>query len=176
MNRDKATDESRVCKISIDCTDYLISEPQPFNEKFYSSKFNHAALRYEIGVALYSSNIVWASGPHLPGVKNDLIIYRESLKHALIANNEMAFADAGYGGEPKTIQEKGRGTKEERYVATRARARHETVNRRMKEWNSLSSQFRHNKGYDVTNHGLVFDAVLVLTQLSISFNNSLFEL
>ena len=175
MNRDISTNPSRICKISLDCTDYLIEEPQPFNKQFFSVKFNHAALRYEIAVALYSSNIVWANGPHLPGVKNDLIIYRESLKHVLIANNEMAFADSGYRGEPDTIQEKGRGSKEERYVATRARARHETVNRRLKEWKSLSTQFRHNKGYDTTNHGIVFDAVLVLTQLSISHNKSLFE-
>ena len=142
---------------------------------FFSNKFNHAALRYEIAVALYSSNIVWASGPHLPGMKNDLSIYRESLKHILIANNEMGFADAGYRGEPKTIQEKGRGSEEERHVATRARARHETINRRLKEFKSLSTQFRHNKGYDVTNHGYVFDAVLVLTQLSVAHHKSLFE-
>ena len=88
----------------------------------------------------------------------------------------MAFADSGYRGEKDTIQEKGRGTKEEREVATRARARHETVNRRLKEWHCLSAPFRHNKGHDVTNHALIFDAVVVLTQLSISLNNSVFEL
>ena len=125
---------------------------------------------------MYSSNIVWASGPHLPGQKNDIVIYRESLKNVLIANREMAYADKGYRGEEQTIQEKGRGSKEEREVATRARARHETINRRLKEWKSLSTQFRHNKGTDITNHRLVFDAVLVLTQLSVAHNKSLFEL
>lgn len=175
-NRNICTNSSRVCKISLDCTDYLIEEPQPFNKSFYSHKYNHAALRYEIAVALYSSNIVWASGPHIPGMKTDITIYRESLKHILIANNEMTYADSGYQGEQKTIQEKGRGSVEERNIATRARARHETINRRLKEWKSLSTQFRHNKGYDIRNHGLVFDAVLVLTQLSVAHNKSLFEL
>ena len=90
----------------------------------------------------------------------------------------MAYADSGYHGELNTIQEKGRGSKEEREVATRARARarHETINRRLKEWKSLSTQFCHNKGSDITNHGLVFDAVLVLTQISVAHNQSLFEL
>ena len=100
-------DPRRVCKISVDCTDCLVDEPQPFSKKFYSSKLNHAALRYEIAVALYSSNIVWASGPHLPGEKNDLTIFRECLKHALVANREMTFADSGYKGERDTVQEKG---------------------------------------------------------------------
>ena len=161
----------------MDCTDYIIDEPQPFHKKFFTKKFNHAGLRYELGVALYSPNIVWASGPHLPGLKNDITIYREAgLKLALTSNREMAFADSGYRGERDTIQEKGRGTKDEREVATRARARHETVNRRLKEWGCLSVPFRHNNGHDVTNHGIVFDAVLVLTQLSISINNSVFDL
>ena len=94
----------------------------------------------------------------------------------LISNDEMAYADSGYRGELKTIQEKGRGSKEERELATRARARHETINRRLKEWKSLSTQFRHNKGTDMKNHGLVFDAILVLTQVSVAHNKSMFEL
>ena len=122
----------------------------PFSRKFYSSKLNHAALRYEIAVALYSSNIVWASGPHLPGEKNDLTIYRECLKHALLANREMTFADSGYKGERETVQEKGRGSTEERAVATKARARHETINTRMKSWKCLQHAFRHNERHDVS--------------------------
>ena len=127
-------------------------------------------------MALYSSNIVWTSGPHLPGKKNDITIYREALKHALLANREMVFADSGYRGEEGTIQEKGRGSVAERDVATRARARHETINRRLKEWKSLSYSFRHNKGHDISQHSHVFSAVLVLTQLSANFNKSLFDI
>ena len=141
-----------------------------------SSKFKHGGLQYELAVALYSSNIVWASGPHLPGRKPDITIFREGLKWALSANSEMAFADLGYRGERDTVQEKGRGTKKEREVATRARARHETINRRLKEWKVLSSSFRHNNGHDVSNHGYIFNAVLVLTQLSVNLHNSLFEM
>ena len=175
-NRNIGTNPQRVCKLSLDCTDYLMDEPQPFSSKKFSQKFNHSALRYEIGVALYSSNIAWASGPHLPGVKNDLEIYRECLKHALVANKEMAYADGGYKGEMGTIQEKGRGSTDERAVATLARARHETFNRRMKEWNSLKHSFRHNHGHNVSNHGYVFNAVVVVTQLSVMWNHSLFDL
>ena len=109
-----------MCKLSVDCTDYIVDEPAPFNSKFFSNKFNHAALRYELGVALYSNNIVWATGPHLPGKKNDIKIFRQELKHALLANREMAFADSGYRGEREVIQEKGRGNEYERVVVTRA--------------------------------------------------------
>ena len=90
-----------------------------------SSKFKHGGLRYELAVALYLSNIVWASGSHLPGRKPDITIFREGLKWALTANSEMAFADLGYRGERDTVQEKGRGTKrrekwqQEQELATR---------------------------------------------------------
>ena len=45
------------------------------------------------------------------------------------------------------------------------RCRHETVNRKLKVFEALKQVFRH----DLSKHQTVFDAVVVLTQLSISF-------
>ena len=41
------------------------------------------------------------------------------------------------------------------------RARHETVNRRMKVWNILGHRFRHN----LTLHGSVFNAIASIEQI-----------
>jgi hypothetical protein len=39
-----------------------IEEPSPFDKGFYSHKINHAALKYEIGLSLTESRIVYLSG------------------------------------------------------------------------------------------------------------------
>jgi hypothetical protein len=51
-----------------------------------------------------------------------------------------------------------------------ARARHETVNRRFKQWGCLHQTFCH----DLKHHSTVFRAVVVITQLSINKGETLF--
>ena len=53
----------------------------------------------------------------------------------------------------------------------RARARHETLNGRLKNWGILSQFFRH---YIMT-HGDVFRACAVVTQLTVENGEPLFE-
>ena len=53
----------------------------------------------------------------------------------------------------------------------RARARHETLNGRLKNWGILSQVFRH----DILCHGEVFRACAVVTQLTIDDGEPLFE-
>ena len=53
----------------------------------------------------------------------------------------------------------------------RARSRHETVNKRVKQFKILRDTFRS----DIEKHSYVFRAVLVLTQLSLKRGEPLFE-
>ena len=69
---------------------------------------------------------------------------------------------------------KGEGTEAERRRATQARARHETVNGRLKNWSILKNKFWHNHGHDYGKHGMVFNAIIVLTQLTIDGEEPLF--
>ena len=43
-------DPGQRCKITMDCTDFHIQEPAPFNPKWYSHKFKGPGLEYKIGV------------------------------------------------------------------------------------------------------------------------------
>jgi len=52
----------------------------------------------------------------------------------------------------------------------RVRARHETANKRFKQWEILHSVYRH----DIENHECVFRAIAVLTQLSFENGEPLF--
>jgi len=49
--------------ITVDGTDFWVPEPKPFNPDYYSHKFNHAGLRYEIGICIVTGWIVWINGP-----------------------------------------------------------------------------------------------------------------
>ena len=53
----------------------------------------------------------------------------------------------------------------------RARARHETVNKRLKQWGCLKQTFRHKRN----KHKLVFAAVAVCTQLIFESGESPFQ-
>ena len=68
------------------------------NKALYSFKFHGPALRYEIGVSLLSSDIVWINGPFFPGDWNDLEIFCSNLKNQCEVG-ERVEADNGYVGE-----------------------------------------------------------------------------
>ena len=40
------------CLITLDATDVRINEPIPFDEQFYSQKFEDPGLKYEVGVCI----------------------------------------------------------------------------------------------------------------------------
>jgi hypothetical protein len=52
-----------------------------------------------------------------------------------------------------------------------ARSRHETFNRRLKNWGILGDVYRH----DIREHGTVFYACAVITQLAVANGEPLFE-
>ena len=62
--------------------------------KFYKKP----GLRYEVAVCLRTSDIVWVSGPHFPGLHNDIEIFRMGLIH-ILDDGERMEADMGYRGE-----------------------------------------------------------------------------
>ena len=62
--------------MTVDGTDFKINEPTPFDGMWYSHKFNHAALRYEVGVSIFSGLIVWVKGPYPAGRYPDVAIAR----------------------------------------------------------------------------------------------------
>ena len=140
---------------------------------WYSHKFNGPGLRYEVAISIQGGDIVWINGPFPCGSWPDIKIFRERLMHAL-PQGEKAEADMGYRGEPTKIdlpEENIFGSNIQREAKALVRSRHETCNRRFKQWNSLSLVFRHN----LKKHKTVFDSVAVLTQISIDYGNKLFS-
>ena len=68
------------------------------DKKYYSHKFRHAGLCYELGIAIGSNRLVWMNGP-FPAGRSDLKIFiHDGLKNKLIAIDKMCIADGGYAG------------------------------------------------------------------------------
>jgi hypothetical protein len=123
---------------------------------WYSHKFKGPGLRYEIGIAIKTGYICRGNGGYPCGSWPDLKIARESYVN-YVDEDELTLADKGYRGDAHFItptESNGRRHKE-------IMARHETINKRIRQFNVLSKKFRHN----LQKHPRCFHAVLNITQL-----------
>ena len=168
--------------ITIDGTDCRIWEKQhelfPVDRQLCSSKFNHAAFKYEIALAIRHNKIVWVNGPYKAGGMHDLTLFREEgLKDMMLATeNKMAIVDRGYttskADEVLLLAFPNKAdSKELALFKSRARARHETLNGRLKMFNILSETFRHAGD----KHKVAFEAVCVLVQYQLDNGAFLFD-
>ena len=91
----------------------------------------------------------------------------------MLENGEQAEADDGYCGEPKFIdlpnKMLGSDPKQKRLKAI-VRSRHESCNCWFKQWNSLKNTYKN----DLANHGYLFRAIAVITQISLRNKEPLF--
>ena len=85
--------------MSVDGTDFPLAwganQKRLSCYKFYEKP----GLQYEVGVCLRTSDIVWISGSHFPGLYNDLQIFRMGMKDMLEDGERVVEADDGYIGE-----------------------------------------------------------------------------
>ena len=147
--------------MTIDGTYCEIQEPSTFDKMWFSHKFKGPGLRYEVAVCIQTGDIVWINGPYKCGRWPDITIFRHRLK-ALLLPREQVEADKGYRGDENVRHRKMARSYAELQAKKVARARHETINVRLKKWGILSQVFRH----DWNKHFHVFMAVAVLTQIS----------
>ena len=158
-------DEGNDCLLSVDGTHSL--SPQ-YGKKWYSHKFKHSGLRYEVALCINTGWICWISGPWNPGCWNDLEMFCSSLM-TFLEPFERDEANDGYLGEaalkvrcPKCITV----PEERKAMMSKVRNRQETINKRFKDWAMLDQQFRH----DLKLHCDVFAAIAVFKQIVIQHN------
>ena len=125
-------DIGNMCLVSVDGTDFQIYQWKPFWRGWFSHKFKGPGVRYEVGLCIMTGHIVWIHGPFPCGKWPDLKIFRNAMKQQL-SPGEKVQADLGYRGEPDYIVLP-TGVND---IGQRVRARHETVNKRFKQWGIL---------------------------------------
>lgn len=165
--------------LGVDGTDCKTTKQGKEPKAFWDYKFRSSGLRYEVGVSIIGGDICWVQGPLPPGDWNDVTIFRGALKNALAeeGTGERVEADDGYRGEDPEYCKTPCGiwhdqSEESLALRSRVRRRHETINKRLKQFKCLSETFRH----DILFHGYCFRAVAVLTQLSINHGKPLFPI
>ena len=115
----------------------------------------------------------WVNGPFPAGSNSDLEIFRSGLM-TYLEEFERVEANDGYIGEaplkvrcPKCITT----PLERKEMMAVVRMRHETVDRRMKQWRCLKDVFRHGLDF----HETCFTFCTVMTQTAISNGEPLFQ-
>jgi hypothetical protein len=162
--------------LSVDGTHCHINEPRKTpSSQWFSHKLNKPGVGYEIAVDLTDSKIAWINGP-FPAAKHDIAIYRQEnsgLKWK-IPEGKKVIADRGYKGKanqelstPNIFDEE-----EIKIFKRRARARQESVNKKMKDFDILENRFRHS----VKKHQRVFEAVAVIVQMDMDNGMKLFPI
>ncbi|GAX21863.1 hypothetical protein FisN_30Hu064 [Fistulifera solaris] len=167
--------------ITVDGTDFKCTEPQhdtlPIDRQFFSQKFNHGAVKYEVALSIFEPKCVWMNGPH-PGGRHDLTILREGGLLQQMIPGKLAIADRGYRTSVLAEQEKlslpndfdGDEVKDFKGCA---RSRHESYNGRLKKFGILDKTFRHRPL--MQKHGHAFRAVVVTQQYQLENGSILFE-
>lgn len=163
-------DNGRAAKVTVDGTDFHTVEYTPFNPGRRSHKFNGPGLRYEVALSISNCYIVHINGPFLCGTWTDLGISREWLNTRL-RPNEYYLADKGYRFHPSPAIMCDDLPRERRAEFRTLMARHETINRRFKEFAVLGSRYRHEE----QKHGEIFRCIAVLVQIDIEHGNLSFE-
>ena len=152
----------------MDGTDCPIQELKKFDLSFYSHKIKAAALRYEVGVAIQTGNIVWVNGPFKCGAFPDLKIFCSKLKHCLDPGAYVE-ADNGYCGKPMRVCcASCFVSKTDKRAKAKARARHKTINWHFKKFGVLSKVFRHKKP---EKHKSCFFSVATIEQIAINIGH-----
>ena len=163
-------DNGSLCLVTVDGTDFKINEPTPWDRKWLSHKFNHAALWYEVGVCIQTGWIVWINGPFPAGFWPDINIARDGVCRAL-APDEMFLADSTYSdGHGWAVTPTGEENHDE-WMKGKARDRHEDINSLLKQFRILKDCFRHHR----TMHGRVFTAVANIVQAKLQLENPTFQ-
>lgn len=165
--------------IGVDGTDCRMWERQhetmPMDRQLMSHKFNHAAFKYEIGVAIYENKIVWVNGP-FKGGRHDLRIFREDGLKERMPEGKILVADRGYQSSKKdevnmiatpTI---GDDPEIHRFMG-RVRCRTETVMGRLKGFKILSETFHHGP----EKHEWAFKACAVIVQYHLDHGAYLYD-
>jgi DDE superfamily endonuclease len=165
--------------MTVDGTHCAINEPlhpQFSQDKdYYSHKKNRAGWVYEVGISLFTSNLIWLSGPHKAG-ENDKTIFAKpgGLKELLAQEGLKAIGDKFYNGHQNEVCTfNAQDSDEVKKFKNRALKRHEHFNGLLKHFAILDGRFRHQ---GPEKFATCFEAVAVITQYRLEFECPLYDI
>jgi DDE superfamily endonuclease len=165
--------------MTVDGTHVAINEPlhpEFSQDKYYfSHKKNRAGWVYEIGISLFSSNLIWMNGPHKASA-SDKVVFKlpGGLKEVLAQENLKAIGDKLYSGHQNEVCiYNAQDSEEVKKFKSRALKRHERFNSLLKQFAVLDGRFR-NRGPE--KFAACFEAVAVICQYRIELECPLYDI
>jgi hypothetical protein len=163
--------------ISVDGVHCRIWEPRIMpSSGWYSKKFNKAALVYELGVAIHHNKLVWINGPFPAGQNDKKVFDKPDGLNKKIPDGKRGIADEGYKGAPKQLSTRNTfDSAEVKRFKGRVKARHETINSRLKAFGILNQAFRSTGPSRLEKHKAAFEACCVIVQYEMDNGSPLFK-
>lgn len=138
---------------------------------YYSHKTKSASLAYELALHLWEPRLIHMYGP-VPAGQSDLALFRKELKGKTPAGKK-GIADRGYDAERGVLSVPNSQDPEElRRFKSRARARQESFNARIKMFSCLRDRFRHK---EIVKQQWCFEAVCVIVQYQMELGEPVFS-
>jgi hypothetical protein len=165
--------------MTVDGTHVAINEPlhpeYSQDQKHYSHKKNRAGWVYEVGVSLFTSNLIWMNGPHKAGANDKTIFaFPGGLKAVLAQEGVKAIGDKFYNGHPNEVSTfNAQDNDEVKQFKSRALKRHERFNGLLKQFAILDGRYRH-RGPE--NFAVCFEAVAVICQYRLELECPLYDI
>jgi hypothetical protein len=161
--------------MSIDGTDFRILQTgkATTGNWFASNKYaGKSALRYEIGVSVLGGDLVLIQGPYPAGLFTIIKIFNKVLRQFLETGKRVKANNSHVGAANKIkCPNNPRNPVENKGMQSRVRSCQETINRCFKTWGILNKVYCH----DIRRHGVVFQAIAIITQLAIENGSPLFQ-
>lgn len=183
--------------LSVDGVHCRINEPMHpkyrKNPKQYSHKFRSAGYVYEvclsifieywfgslpltqllfsqIALHLFTSKVAWVNGP-FPASFNDKTIAKTQGFGHRVPDGKLVIGDKGYTALDFVSTRNSLDCPAVKTFKKRALARHETFNKRLKDFYCLANRFRHGK----EKFKFAFEACVVITQINMDLGAPLFD-
>lgn len=152
--------------MSVDGVHCRIWEPRHDpSTKWYSKKFNKAALTYLVAIAIFHDIVVYVDGPY-PASKNDWAMFtREGGLASLIPAGKMGIGDEGFKFDATRCATYNQFDSDDVFqFKSRCKARQESFNSRLKAFRILSEDFRCTGETRLEKHGKVFRSCVLICQ------------
>jgi len=137
----------------------------------FAHKYNGPGLGYELALHLFESRLVWVRKNNRTA-DSDLKAYRQQLKKKIPAGKKV-IADGGYRdkNDPNIATPNIHDPEALKTFKARARMRQEAFHARIKRFNCLTSDFRHNE----ERHANCFEAICVVLCFEMELVSPLFD-
>jgi hypothetical protein len=179
-----ASPDREIFIASVDATDCKVNEPKHvtmnLDTRYCSPKMNHAALKYELIIAINQPKLLSIVGPKRAG-EHDMTVFRSEVKEKMLQMpGKKLVGDSLYraGAKAEHANEKGMmappsstDPPELKHFKSRARCRHESFNGRIKHFQILSECFKN----PLEKHVIAFTAVCVIVQYQMDNGSPIFS-